>query len=66
MMETLVVVVIVAVAAIGVGQSLWRSARARREGCACVDECPLSEKCDPDTGACAVRDSHPTAGSASR
>ncbi len=55
-METLAVVAIVAAAVIGVGRSLVRAARARRSGCVCVEECPLSEQCDPDAGACAVGD----------
>jgi len=56
MLEIAVVILIVAVAATLVGRSIYRSLRARTAGCACVDECPLSEACHPETGECAATD----------
>jgi hypothetical protein len=52
MFETIVVIIIVAVAAILVGRSVYRSTMARATGCACKDECPLSEMCNPESGDC--------------
>ena len=52
MFETVLVLVIVAVAAILVGRSFYRSTVARVRGCACTEECPLSEKCNPEAGEC--------------
>lgn len=52
MIEVIVVLAIVAVAATLVGRSFYRTAAARAKGCSCVDECPLSDKCDPESGEC--------------
>lgn len=52
MLDTIAVVVIVGVAITFVVLSFYRSISARSKGCACVDECPLSEACDPEAGEC--------------
>jgi len=54
MIETIAVVLIVIVAALFTGRSLYRSVQSKRQACACTEECPLAEGCDPDAGVCAV------------
>ena len=52
MAEIIIVIVIVAVAIVWVGRSFYRSAITRMKGCACEEECPLSDMCDPTSGDC--------------
>lgn len=52
MAEIIIVIVIVTAAAAWVGRSIYRSAMTRAKGCACEEECPLSEMCEPSSGDC--------------
>jgi len=52
MFEIIAVIIIVTVAAILVGRSFYRSTLGRARVCACKEECPLSEMCDPESGEC--------------
>jgi len=54
MIETIAVILIVIVAAFFTGRSLYLSAKSKRQACACTEECPLAEGCDPDAGVCGV------------
>lgn len=51
--ETIVIAGIVAAAAGLLVRAFVRAASAQARGCACVDECPLSEACNPQRGECA-------------
>jgi hypothetical protein len=48
MIETTIVIAIVATAAFLIGRSLYRGVSGKRSGtgCGCGDSCPASDKCD--------------------
>ena len=53
-METIFVIVIIVAAAAYTGRSLYRSASAGEKSCGCADGCPISKRCNPESGSCVV------------
>lgn len=50
MLETTVIVVVVASAVVYIARSLWRAAAGKKHDCRCADDCPVSKTCDAADG----------------
>jgi hypothetical protein len=46
MIETTVIIVVVAAAVAYIARSLWRVAAGKKHDCRCADDCPVSKTCD--------------------
>jgi hypothetical protein len=57
-METVIIIVVIAIAASYTIRTLYRSASAGKKSCGCEDGCPISQRCNPDDGRCVVTE-HP-------
>ena len=55
-METVFIIIIIAAAAGYTIRALYRSASAGKKSCGCADGCPVSERCNPESGSCAVNE----------
>ena len=55
-METLIVIVIIAIAAGYTIWSLYRSASVSKKSCGCEDGCPISDRCRPEDSRCVVNE----------
>lgn len=53
-MEIIFVIIIIATAAAYTISSLYKRASAGKKSCGCADGCPISERCNPDSGSCVV------------
>jgi hypothetical protein len=59
-METIIVVVIIAVAAAYTVRSLYRKVSVGKKTCACEDGCPISEMCNPKDNRCVLTEDKKT------